>query len=64
MAKKKGFEVCFLNVRSLLKNKDELFDLLKDPDILCVGESWINDSHTDTLISQPGYKLLRQDGCM
>lgn len=51
------------NARSLA-NKIDSFDWLIEchqPSIICVTESWLNDSVLDVEILPPGYVILRKD---
>ena len=57
----KGFSIVHLNVRSLLKHKDESFLYLRGCDIICYSESWLTDRAGDALLSYEGYKYIRQD---
>ena len=61
VVKGKGLKFIYVNIRSLYKNKDELFNLVDGYDIICVGETWLSDKFTDNMIHQPGYKIFRYD---
>ena len=57
----KGFTVVHLNIRSLLRHKDETFFYLGQSDVICLSETWLNPNTDDPLITQVGYKYIRQD---
>ena len=57
----KGLKFIYVNIRSLYKNMDELFNTVNGYDIICVGETWLSSSHTDNMIYHPGYKVFRYD---
>ena len=57
----KGLKFIYVNIRSLYKNKDELFNITDGYDIICVGETWLTNNYTDNMIHQPGYKTFRYD---
>ena len=61
LTKFKGLTISHLNVRSLLRHKDEVFLYLKGSDIICLSETWLTSLVDGTLISQNGYKVIRQD---
>ena len=56
-----GFKVVSLNIRSILKHKDELSLSLNSVDLLCLQETWLNDKVSDNLLFMDGYQLIRQD---
>lgn len=55
--------ILLFNARSVFYKIDELkIRILKyDPDIVCVTESWLDDSVDNNAICIPGYQILRQD---
>ena len=61
--KKKGLHFIHLNVRSLFNKVSELKIIAKHSNaaVICITESWLNDSHTDASVSIDGYSLLRRD---
>ena len=59
--KDKGLKFIYSNIRSLYKNKDELFNITNGYDIICVGETWLSSNYSDNMIDQPGYKIFRYD---
>ena len=58
---KKGFGILHLNVRSLLKHKEEVCAELLGYDILALTETWLTLKVMDRLINIDEYTLLRQD---
>ena len=52
-----------MNIRSLTKNFDELTHTpeLVNRDIICIRESWLNQSHFNSNFDIPGFRLIRQD---
>ena len=59
----KGFKMAHLNVRSLYNKVDEIAYLLckSQLDLLCITESWLDNSITDSEIHIPGYAIERRD---
>ncbi len=59
----KGINVGYLNIRSLNKKLEEVVLILSEGDleILCIGESWLNKSVPDQMISINNYNTLRWD---
>ena len=57
----KGFTISHLNVRSLIKHKDESFLCLTGDDVICFSETWLSPKIGDPLLSQVGYKYIRCD---
>ena len=57
----KGLRIVHLNIRSLLKNFDELFVLFDDYDIILLSETWLNNTVDSKLINRHGFTLYRQD---
>ena len=56
-----GLRVLHLNIRSLLKNFDELFILFQDYDMILLSETWLNNNVDSQLIHRKGFSLVRQD---
>ena len=59
--KYKGYQICHLNIRSLLRHKDELALTLSNNDIICVSETWLTDKIPDSLLEIPSFNFIRQD---
>ena len=57
----KGMVVSHLNIRSLLKHKDESFLHLEGCDVICFTETWLTCRAGDQLLAYDGYKYIRQD---
>ena len=59
--KSNKFIVLYYNARSLLHNLDDLKSNipLYKPDILCIVETWLDNSIDDKEISIPGYHSIR-----
>lgn len=59
-----GLKIGHLNIRSLPKHLGELKILLKNNPfhIMCLNETWLNSSGTDTELQIEGYSLVRADG--
>ena len=57
--------VTLLNARSLLSKIDELrlISDIKAPSIICVTETWLNESILSSLIILPKYQVYRSDRC-
>lgn len=57
--------MCHLNVQSLCARQMSKFNELKSCfidsklDLICLSETWLNDSISDNMIEIDGYKLLR-----
>lgn len=58
-----GLKIGHLNIRSLPKHIDELKILLLDNPfhIMCLNETWLNSSWTDSELHIEGYNLIRND---
>ena len=58
-----GLKVTHLNIRNLPKHLDELKILLHDNpfDTVCLNETWLNVSWTDSELNIEGYNLIRFD---
>ena len=59
--KHKGYQVCHLNIRSVLRHLDELTLSLSDNEILCLSETWLTNNVIDAMVDLPTYKFVRQD---
>ena len=59
--KSKGLKIVHLNIRSLLKHKNEVQLTFKDFDIVCLTETWLHDAAEDSVVGLPGFVHLRQD---
>lgn len=61
--KPKGILGGHLNIRSLHPKCDEIRILLigSNIDYLCIGETWLHDKISTSLIDVPGYKCYRKD---
>ena len=59
---KNDLSIIEINIRGLLNKQDHLKDLLRScsPDVVLICESWLN-SHTESLIDIPGYKLYNKN---
>lgn len=60
---KQGFQFCHINAQSLKPKIDE-FRLIfesSNMDVICVSETWLNESIPNGLISLHGYKVFRSD---
>ena len=59
----KGLMTAYININSLTKCFEEFHDMMKDGlvDIISFGESKLDDSVTDHVVSVPGFKLYRKD---
>ena len=58
---KKGFSIAHVNVRSHIRNFNETFITMDHFDVVCIGESWLHEKISDTIISFKGYTSYRQD---
>ena len=59
--KPKGLKYIYVNIRSLYESMSELFHVVNGYDIICVGETWLSQNHTDNMINLVGYKPFRYD---
>ena len=59
----KGFKVAHINVRSLYNKLDEVRSLLteSDLDVLCISETWLDDTISDSEINILGYIPERKE---
>ena len=57
----KGLKIAHLNVRSLLKHKDEIFLSLGGIDMLGFSETWLTGNVIDNLLVVKNYVHFRQD---
>ena len=60
---KSNLKIAHLNVNSIYGKSDEVLELLNQCrfDILFIGESKIDDSVSNNLISHPQYRIIRKD---
>ena len=60
---KKGLKMAHINVRSLPPKIEEIRYIVNqmDLDVLCINETWLDGSISDTEIDIDGYFLLRKD---
>ena len=58
-----SFVIAHINIRSMRNKLDELQLLLKklSIDIMCVSETWLNDTSTDNTVNIAGYDIIRCD---
>ena len=63
LGKHKGLKFIHLNVRSLLPKIDEIRFLVHsaDLDVVCINESWLDDSVNNNEIAIVGYNVIRND---
>ena len=56
-------KIAHLNVRSLMPSIDDVNYTLQtmDIDILCLGETWLNENIDSSFLVFPGYKVIRRD---
>ncbi|KAG5864358.1 hypothetical protein JTB14_012901 [Gonioctena quinquepunctata] len=56
-------KVCCMNIMSLATHINELREFSKENSysIICITESWLNDSILDETVSLPGYNIFRSD---
>ena len=59
--KTKGFSLIHINIRSLLRNIDELQKQLTDFDLIAITETWLTDRADDRLLIFPNYSFIRRD---
>lgn len=59
----RGLKVLHLNIRSLLMHYEEVCTTLLDGtvDVLVLGETWLNNNVSSSLLYVDGYHLLRYD---
>ena len=59
----KGLKIAHLNVRSLPRHFDEFKILMHDNpfDVICLTETWLNSTWTDSELELNGYNLVRDD---
>ncbi len=60
---KRGFKIAHLNVRSLVKNVDQLRIYLQDQqfDVVSINETMLDDTVADLEIFIGGYDIIRKD---
>ena len=56
-----GLKLGHMNCRSMLKKQIDIQPLLDPLSICCLGETWLNDMHTDDMVIWPGKLFYRQD---
>ena len=61
MTVNKGLKLVHLNIRSILKHRNEIEVTFKDYDIICLTESWLHCDVETSLITLPGFIFFRQD---
>lgn len=61
--KTSSLNVCHMNVCSIFPKLDNLRKIVLNTGlhVICVSETWLNDTHTDQMVSLPGYNLVRND---
>ena len=57
----KGIKMIHLNVRSLFRKLDQIWENFKNMDVILISETWLGPSVPDAALSLPGYNLIRQD---
>ena len=57
----KGFGILHLNIRSLVKYREQLCAELLHYDIIAISETWLHPMVSDRLIDIDGYSVMRQD---
>ena len=60
-SKLKGLKIGHYNIRSVHYKFSELYELVKNFDILCISESWLTEGYSDHKLYIPGYIFYRQD---
>jgi exonuclease III len=57
-----GFKIGHLNIRSLVKNIDQLRIYLSNQqyDIICINETWLDDKINNYEVNIDGYNLVRK----
>lgn len=58
-----GLNICHINAQSLLKKIDEFRLIFESSmiDVICISETWFNESIEDGLVDLKPYNLLRSD---
>lgn len=58
-----GLNVCHINAQSLKCKIDEFRLTFENSsvDVICISETWFNETTTDSLISLNGYRVFRHD---
>ena len=54
-----GFKFVHLNCRSLFRKIDQIAALYNNFDMICCTETWLNDSHTVSMLAIPNMTLYR-----
>lgn len=60
---KKGLSICHLNAQSLRNKTDELRYIFEESnvDVICISETWLDNTVSDSMVSICGYKVFRSD---
>lgn len=55
--------ICHLNASSLFPKMSFINDMLSNINmhVICVSETWLNNTHSDTMVKIPNYTLVRHD---
>ena len=61
MGGNKGLKIVHLNIRSILKHRNEVEVTFSDYDIVCLTETWLNGNVENSVIDLPGFIVCRQD---
>ena len=56
-----GYQICHMNVRSLLRHKDDFEMSLCSNEIMCLSETWLSSKTHDNMLSLCFYNFIRQD---
>ena len=56
-----NFSVVHYNIQSILNKVDVLGAELKNFDIICLTETWLNPNISDDCLTIDGFKLYRRD---
>ena len=57
----KGLKIVHLNIRSILKHRNEVEVSFSDFDIICLSETWLHNAVENSVINLPGFINYRQD---
>ena len=60
MPEKKGLKFVHLNIRSILKHRNEVELTFRDYDIICLTESWLHCNIENSTIALPSFTVFRQ----
>ena len=61
MGGNKGLKIVHLNIRSIVKHRNEVEVTFSDYDIICLTESWLNCNVENSVRDVPGFNIYRQD---